>query len=118
MAAAPVPPDTPPDITLVITVFHQVQQWLWWIITGGFAVIGTLIWKAASERQQSAERIRAHGEHLAQHDIQIKALQDKDSDIVAILGAVPTRAEFVALGGMINDRFDRLDRRLDAARGD
>jgi len=113
----PLPPTPQPssdDLRLIVTIYHQVGSYFWWLLTTGFAIIVGLVWRAGGDRQRAFSLLKEQGDKLDKHDIRITALEQGAVVIAVKIGELPTRGELVAQTTRIDERFDRLDSRFDS----
>ena len=127
---APLQP-TPDDINLFVVAG---QRWWQWMITGGLALIFGVIWRASSQWNDTRRDVRDHGDRLGKAEAAIGALKSARADLalktdglparvaaletgqaaIALkLESLPTRSELAAQAARVDERFDRLDGRLD-----
>ena len=112
----PTPPASPPssdDLRLIVTIYHQIGSYVWWVLTAGLVMFVGFVWRAGGDRQNTFSKIKEQGDKIDKHDIRITALEQGAVAIAVKIGELPTRSELVAQTTRIDERFDRLDSRFD-----
>ena len=109
----PSPPNSSDDLRFIVTIYHQVGSYIWWVLTTGFLLIIGFVWRAGGDRQNAFNQIRSHAIKLDEHAVRITALEQGAVVIAVKIGELPTRGELAAQTTRIDERFDRLDQRFD-----